>query len=88
MPALRLTGYPEASQFILFGTSHWEGLLQWLKTTMLAEEKVSPEDLELLRVTDSPEQVRDAVVTGTEKAGWRRQQEARARARTKHHLGR
>jgi hypothetical protein len=39
--------------------------------------------LDLLLVTDSPEQVRDAVVTGTEKAGWRRQQEARAQARTR-----
>jgi predicted Rossmann-fold nucleotide-binding protein len=88
MPALRLTGCPEARQFILFGTAYWEGLLQWLKTTMLAEERISPEGLELLLVTDSPEQVRDVVVTGTEKAGWRRQQEARAQARTKHHLGR
>jgi uncharacterized protein (TIGR00730 family) len=80
------TGKVKDFPVILFGAAYWQGLLQWLKAPMLAEGKISPEDLDLLLVTDSPEQVRDAVVTGTEKAGWRRQQEARAQARTRQHL--
>jgi uncharacterized protein (TIGR00730 family) len=77
------TGKVKNFPVILFGAAYWQGLLQWLKAPMLAEGKISPEDLDLLLVTDSPEQVRDAVVTGTEKAGWRRQQEARAQARAR-----
>jgi uncharacterized protein (TIGR00730 family) len=39
---------------ILFGRAYWQGLLDWLKGTMLAEGKIAPEDLELLVATDSP----------------------------------
>jgi uncharacterized protein (TIGR00730 family) len=41
---------------ILFGTDYWSGMLDWLRRTMLAEGKISAEDLELLVVTDSPEE--------------------------------
>ena len=39
---------------VLFGSAYWEGLLQWLRTTMLREKKILPDDLDLLFVTDSP----------------------------------
>ena len=39
---------------ILFGSRYWSGLLDWMRDTMLAEGKVSPADLDLLMVTDSP----------------------------------
>lgn len=38
---------------VLFGTQYWQGLLNWVKDTMLAEGKISPEDLKRLIVTDS-----------------------------------
>ena len=47
---------------ILFGTEYWGGMLRWIRETMLAEGKVSPEDLELLLVTDSPEEAVQAVL--------------------------
>jgi uncharacterized protein (TIGR00730 family) len=39
---------------VLLGGRYWGGLLDWIRTTMLAEGKVSPEDLELLQVADDP----------------------------------
>src|SRR5690606_31838314 len=41
---------------ILFGRDYWSGLLSWIRDTMLHEGKISAEDLELLVVTDSPEE--------------------------------
>lgn len=47
---------------ILFGSAYWQGLLTWLRETMLAEGKISPEDLDLMVMTDSPQEVRDLVL--------------------------
>jgi uncharacterized protein (TIGR00730 family) len=41
---------------ILFGTEYWGGMLDWLREVMLYEGKISPEDLSLMFVTDSPEE--------------------------------
>jgi uncharacterized protein (TIGR00730 family) len=42
---------------ILFGSAYWGGLFEWMKTMMLAEGKISPHDLDLIRVTDSPDEI-------------------------------
>ena len=47
---------------ILFGSAYWSGLLDWLRGTMLANGKISEADLDLMFVTDSPEEVRDQVL--------------------------
>jgi uncharacterized protein (TIGR00730 family) len=47
---------------VLFGSEYWGGLLEWIRARMLAEGKVSPEDLELVLVTDSPEEAVQAVM--------------------------
>jgi len=41
---------------ILFGSLYWSGMLEWIRAVMLAEGKVSAEDLDLLVLTDSPEE--------------------------------
>jgi uncharacterized protein (TIGR00730 family) len=41
---------------VLLGDHYWNGLLDWLRETMLAEGKISAPDIELLQVADSPEQ--------------------------------
>jgi uncharacterized protein (TIGR00730 family) len=48
---------------ILFGSDYWRGFLDWLKGTVLASGAISPEDFELARVFDSPEEIVNAVVT-------------------------
>ena len=47
---------------ILFGSAYWKGLLDWIKETLLAEGAISPEDLNLLVVTDSVQEARDIMV--------------------------
>ncbi|MDQ3473077.1 MAG: TIGR00730 family Rossman fold protein [Acidobacteriota bacterium] len=42
---------------ILFGSDYWKGLLDWIGETALREGKVSSQDLKLLHLTDSPEEV-------------------------------
>ncbi len=37
---------------ILMGTEYWGGLMDWLKNTLLEEEMISPEDLDLFHLTD------------------------------------
>jgi uncharacterized protein (TIGR00730 family) len=47
---------------VLFGTDYWRGLIDWVKSTQIAAGMVAPEDLELLILTDSLEDVRDIMV--------------------------
>jgi uncharacterized protein (TIGR00730 family) len=57
--ALTLIQTKKVSNFpiILYGSHYWNGLLAWIKDTMLTEGTVSPEDLHLLRVSDDPEEI-------------------------------
>ncbi|HEU0078131.1 MAG TPA: TIGR00730 family Rossman fold protein [Longimicrobiaceae bacterium] len=50
------TGKVRDFPVILFGSAYWQGLLDWLRGTMLAERKISAADLDLVVVTDSPEE--------------------------------
>jgi uncharacterized protein (TIGR00730 family) len=47
------TGTLQRFPVVLFGTDYWRGLLDWMRDRLLAEGKVDPGDLGLLRVTDS-----------------------------------
>ncbi len=47
---------------ILVSSKYWNGLLEWIKTTMLAEEKnISIEDLELFIVVDTADEAVDHI---------------------------
>jgi uncharacterized protein (TIGR00730 family) len=46
---------------ILVGSDYWAGLIDWIKETLLAEKRISPEDLEILQVMDEPEEIVKAV---------------------------
>ncbi len=47
---------------ILYGKNYWNGLLDWITYTQLGEGTISREDLNLLMVTDSVEEIRDMLV--------------------------
>jgi len=47
---------------VLFGRDHWTGLLDWIRDRLLATRMISPDDEELLYVTDDPEQAVEIVV--------------------------
>ena len=42
---------------VMFGSNYWKGLLDWISDVALKEGKVSEQDLKLLHITDSPEEV-------------------------------
>ena len=42
---------------VLYGSSYWNGLLEWIETTMLKEKNIDAEDLDIFRVVDTPEDV-------------------------------
>jgi uncharacterized protein (TIGR00730 family) len=56
------TGKVEMFPIVLFGSRYWSGLLAWIKETMLAEGKISPADLDLIQITDSPEEVSQIIL--------------------------
>lgn len=42
---------------ILVGSEFWTGLLDWIKNIMLKEGNISPEDLNLIQIVDTPDEV-------------------------------
>lgn len=41
---------------ILMGTEYWGGLIDWIKNTMLGNNNISEGDIDLVQLTDSPEE--------------------------------
>ncbi|WP_343995806.1 TIGR00730 family Rossman fold protein [Nocardioides dubius] len=58
----KVTSFP----VVLIGTAYWGGLVQWLRDTVLAEGKMSPEDLDLITVTDDLDHAVDIMVAARE----------------------
>ncbi|MBM4347428.1 MAG: TIGR00730 family Rossman fold protein [Deltaproteobacteria bacterium] len=42
---------------ILVGSDYWKGLLDWMVEVVLKEGKISPADLDILRLIDDPEEI-------------------------------
>lgn len=42
---------------ILVGRSYWEGLYQWIKDTLVQQKAISPEDLDLIEMVDTEDEV-------------------------------
>ncbi|MGW2249057.1 LOG family protein [Kitasatospora sp. NPDC001660] len=57
--ALTLVQTKKVTRFpvILFGSSYWGGLYEWLKSTLVAQGKAAPRDLELFHITDEIDEV-------------------------------
>lgn len=47
---------------VLFGTAYWDGLLTWMRQRLLAEARIDAADLNLLTITDKPEEVCRVIV--------------------------
>jgi uncharacterized protein (TIGR00730 family) len=60
------TGKVTTFPIVLVGTAYWSGLVEWLRTTLAAEKKIAPVDLELLTVTDSLDETLEVIVTAGE----------------------
>ena len=77
------TGKVSNFPVILFGSDYWRGLLAWMRDTLLAGGKVAAADLELMTVTDSPEEVRDLVTHAMVEGGYLELKEEAARKETR-----
>jgi uncharacterized protein (TIGR00730 family) len=53
---LAQTGKIEHFPIVLYGTSYWKGLLDWLKDVVLSAGAIAADDLKLLSFTDDPEE--------------------------------
>jgi uncharacterized protein (TIGR00730 family) len=47
---------------ILMGSEYWNGMVSWIKETMLGEESnISPDDMDFMQVVDTPEEAVDII---------------------------
>ncbi len=49
---------------VLFGTAYWGGLIEWLRTTPVAEGSLDEEELTLFDLTDDPVEACELVIKG------------------------
>lgn len=55
---------------ILVHKPFWEGLLAWFRSTLVTEGVISPEDLNLMQIVDTPQEVVDAIFNHYEHRGF------------------
>jgi uncharacterized protein (TIGR00730 family) len=46
---------------VMVGSQYWSGLIDWIRDRLVKEGKISPEDMDIFQVIDSPEEVVKAV---------------------------
>ena len=56
---------------ILVGESFWRGLVDWLRTTLVDEKMISPEDLDLIQIIDEPSKIVEAIFKHYETRGFK-----------------
>ncbi len=64
------TGKTRRIPIILVGSKFWGGLLDWLRSTLIAEGMASPDDMDLLQVIDEPAEVVAAIFKYYESKGF------------------
>jgi uncharacterized protein (TIGR00730 family) len=66
--ALTLVQTRKVTRFpvVLLGVDYWQPLYDWIVDRLMAREMISPEDIDLLRLTDSVEETVDIIVTAAE----------------------
>ena len=66
---LKQTGKMKDFPVILVGSDYWRGLVEWIRAQILDQGLISPQDMDLFQITDSPEEVVEIV-----KQSWDRMQ--------------
>jgi uncharacterized protein (TIGR00730 family) len=49
----KIRGFP----VVLVGKEYWQGMIDWLKKSVLAQGNISPEEIDLMQIVDEPEEV-------------------------------
>lgn len=64
------TGKTRRIPILLVCSHYWQGLVTWLKGSLLQEAMVDPQDLELFKVLDEPKDVVEAIFSHYEQRGF------------------
>jgi uncharacterized protein (TIGR00730 family) len=56
------TGKALSFPIVLCGTAHWAGLVRWVQARMLEENLIGREDMDLVQMSDSPEEIVEMAV--------------------------
>lgn len=54
---------------ILFGRKHWKGLIDWMKSTLSKGAFISPGDMNLITITDDPQEAIDIILDYERRVG-------------------
>ena len=57
---------PRSFARFMFGRHYWAGLIRWIQSRVLSESKISPGDLDLILLTDDPQEAAHAVIQAWE----------------------
>ena len=66
---LAQTGKVTSFPIVLFGTHYWGGLVDWLRDVMAVDGKISPDDVDMLHVTDDIESAVEFFVSSDRERG-------------------
>jgi uncharacterized protein (TIGR00730 family) len=55
------TGKVEHFPVVLYGKDYWDGMMEWIRDKPLFEAKISPEDLDLVTITDDVDEACEAI---------------------------
>ncbi|MDB5323552.1 MAG: hypothetical protein JWN40_5183 [Phycisphaerales bacterium] len=59
----------EAFPVVLYGSKHWKGLVEWMRG--LSPDFIDPEDSDIFKIVDDPEECVKIVRAGVKKPWWR-----------------
>ncbi|MBI3144052.1 MAG: TIGR00730 family Rossman fold protein [Pseudogulbenkiania sp.] len=64
------TGKSRKIPIILCGQEFWKGLLDWVKERLVGDQLINPNDLDLLKLIDDPQQIVEAIFKHYETRGF------------------
>jgi uncharacterized protein (TIGR00730 family) len=74
------TGKVEHFPVVLYGKDYWDGMMAWIRDKPLYEEKISPEDLDLLTITSDIDEASEAITRHHRSRGQERKEAASRKA--------
>jgi uncharacterized protein (TIGR00730 family) len=85
--ALTLVQTRKVTRFpvLLYGVDYWTGLLDWMRSSMLAGHKISAADLDLLHVTDDVDEIVARILESREASSEQAEAEERVAAEMSRH---
>ena len=67
---LMQTGKGKPMPIVLVGTRFWSGLLEWMRTTLVAEGMIGADDIDMMRIVDDSDSVVSAIFDFYEARGF------------------